>query len=141
LLRLGDELVRLRGDDGPDTALTLIAFGLSALRRLPNGFALEAALASGGGLSGFDLSLGSIDRLALSGVGLLFGAGANAVAAAGGDDSGGVLGLPVGGLVLLPVAGVSGLRFDVVWWCYFTGGDGLNALMLGLGYSSLPRRH
>lgn len=137
---LGGEVAHLWVDDGPNTELTLIAFRLSTLRQRRVGFDLEAALAAGGGLSGFDLTLGSNYHLPLAGAGLLLGAGVNAVAAGGGDDAGGALGLQLGGSVLLPVSGGSGFRFDVAWRRYFTGGDGFNALMLGVGYTSLPRR-
>lgn len=58
----------------------------------------------------------------------------------GGDDVGGALGLQLGGSVLLPVSGGSGFRFEVACRRYLTGGDGFNALMLGLGHTSLPRK-
>ena len=64
----------------------------------------------------------------------------NAVAVGGGDDVGGALGLQLGVSVLLPVSGGSGFRFDLAWRRYFTGGDGFSALMLGVGYTSLPRK-
>jgi hypothetical protein len=138
---LGGEVAHLWVNDNPNTELTLIAFRLSTLRQRRLGFDLEAALATGDGLSGFDLTLGSIYHLPLAGVGLLFGAGVNALAAGGGDDAGGALGLQLGGSVLLPVSGGSGFRFDVAWRRYFTGGDGFNAVMVGLGYTSLPHWH
>jgi hypothetical protein len=139
---LGGEVAHLWVAAGPNTELTLIAFRLSTLRLRRVGFGLEAALAAGGGLGGFDFTLGSNYHFPFAGAGLLVVAGVNAVAAGGGgDDVGGALGLQLGGSVLLPVSTGSGFRFDGAWRRYFTGGDGFNALMPGVGYTRLPRKH
>ena len=138
---LGGAVAHLWVDDGPGTELTLFAFRLTTLRQQRVGFDLEVALATGDGLSGFDATLGPAYHLPLAGVGLLFGAGANAVGAGGGASAGGALGLQLGCAALVPVVGGSGLRFDVAWRRYLTGGDDFGAWLIGVGFTSLPHRH
>lgn len=137
---LGGQVGRLWVDDTPNTELTLLAFRFSTLRQRRLGFDLEAAFATGDDLDGIDLTVGTAYHLPLSAVGLLFGVGVNAVAAGGGDDAGGALGGQLGGTVLVPVFTGAGLRFDLAYRRYFTGGDGFNAGMAGVGFTSLPRR-
>jgi hypothetical protein len=137
---LGGSVGRLWVDDTPNTELTLLAFRFSTLRQRRVGFDLEAALATGDDLNGIDLTVGTVYHLPLTGVGLLFGGGVTAVAAGGGDDAGGALGLQLGSGVLVPFSRGFGLRFELAYRRYFTGGDGFNALLVGLGFTSLPHR-
>lgn len=135
---LGGSVGRLWVDDTPNTTLTLVALRFSTLRRYRLGFDLEAALASGGHLDGVDLTAGTVYHLPLAGLGLLLGAGGTLVFAGGGEDAGGAAGLQLAGGALVPVSRRGGFRLEAAYRRYLTGGDGFNAVLLGVGFTSLP---